>query len=63
MKELLTQHTALYPRIKELLLGYLFKHWNAMRQSVSNRLKTFSPEEKLSHYWLVEAVIEKLTIA
>ena len=62
MEELFTEHTTFYPRVKESLLHYLFKHWKEMRDMILNRLKASPAEEKMKHYWLVEAVIEKSTM-
>jgi hypothetical protein len=59
MKELFRQHTIVYPRVKEILVNYLFKNWKEMRQTMIDRIKGFSSEEKLRHYWLVEIVFEK----
>jgi hypothetical protein len=59
MKELFKRHTIVYPRVKEMLLNYLFKYWKEMRQTMLDCIKAFSSEEKVRHYWLVETVFEK----
>lgn len=62
LSELFTPYASLYPKIKEILLQYLFTHWSDMQPMVLSKLRGFSNEERLKHYWLTEAIIEKSKI-